>query len=205
MQAKLILQKIFSRKKKKSIKLGIFGEVGAGKTTLANLLSKIAIGKEMGSVTGIPHETRKINMAENLLINADGYELNLTLLDTPGITTYVDFREFMKYGLNREESINRAKEAAKGVVEAIKALDKVDIALLVVDSTRMPFDQVNMMLVGNLELKNIPFIIVANKIDREDANPEMVKELFNGRPFVEISALKGINIDKLLEKVAEIA
>ena len=205
MQAKLILKKIFARKKKKSIKLGIFGEVGAGKTTLANLISKLAIGKEIGQVTGIPHETRSVNMVENLSIQDGDFELDLTLLDTPGIATYVDYRDFMKYGLSLEESMVRAKEAAKGVVEALKSLDMVDVALIIVDSTRVPFDQVNMMLVGNLELRKIPFVIVANKIDREDANPQIVKEMFSGKPFVEISALKGINIDKLLDKVVEVA
>ena len=101
--------------------------------------------------------------------------------------------------------MTRAKEAAKGVVEALKSLDMVDVALIIVDSTRVPFDQVNMMLVGNLELRKIPFVVVANKIDREDANPQIVREMFSGKPFVAISALKGLNIDELLDKVVEVA
>ena len=59
---------------------------------------------------------------------------------------------------------------------------------------------------------NVPIIIAVNKIDRPQANPEHVKtELANlgllaedwggDIPFVEISALKGININELLEVI----
>ena len=205
MKARLILKNIISRKKKKSVKLGIFGEVGAGKTTLANLLAEMATGKKIGNVTGVPHETRQVVKIENMKLSVDDFELDLTLMDTPGVATYIDYREFMKYGLSKEESLTRAKEAAKGVIEALKHLDQVDVAIIVVDSTRVPFDQVNMVLVGNLEMRKIPFIVVANKIDREEANPDMVKELFKDKPVVPISALKGINIDKMLEKVVQVA
>ena len=205
MKASLILKNIIARKRRKKVTLGIFGEVGAGKTTLANLLSEMATGRKIGNVTGIPHETRNVVKVENIKLNVDEYELDLTLMDTPGVATYIDYREFMKHGLSKEESLERAREAAKGVIEALKHLDQVDVAIIVVDSTRVPFDQVNMVLVGNLEMRKIPFVIAANKIDRKDANPEMVRELFKDKPVVPISALKRINIENMLERVVQIA
>ncbi|MHA1616034.1 MAG: Era-like GTP-binding protein [Candidatus Njordarchaeales archaeon] len=197
------LRRLLGRVNKRSIRLGIFGEVGAGKTTLANYITKKHLGKEVGSVTGIPHETRRVNTIENLILRIDGKELNFTIIDTPGLSTYIDYREFLKHGLSEEEAIERAKEATKGVIEAIKELDNVDAAIIVIDSTRLPFNQVNMMLIGTLELKKIPFVIAANKIDKPESRPELVKETFQKKVVVPISALTGQNVEQLLEKLTK--
>ncbi len=199
-----LLQKLLRKSKKIHIRIGIFGEVGAGKTTLANYLTRNTIGVEIGTVTGIPHETREIKEIENLVIKYNGKELNMTIVDTPGLATYIDYREFMKHGLTETEAITRAKEATKGVIEALRELDKVDLAIIVVDSTRMPFSQVNMMLVGNLELKGIPTIIAANKIDLPNAKPKIVSEVFSNKPVIPISALTGENVEKLIEEIAKL-
>ncbi len=198
-----LLQKLFGRTESISVRIGIFGEVGAGKTTLVNYITRNYIGVEVGKVTGIPHETREIKEIENVLIRHDGKELNITIVDTPGLATYIDYREFMKYGLSEEEAIERAKEATKGVVEALKEFEKVDVAIIVVDSTKLPFNQINAMLIGNLEIRKIPFIIAANKIDRDDAKPDVIKEIFQNKPVVPISALTGENVDKLIEEIAK--
>ena len=79
----------------------------------------------------------------------------------------VDYREFIEYGLKPAEAQQRAKEATKGVIEAIKWLEKVDAALVVMDSCEDPYTQVNLTILGNLEARNIPMIIVANKIDKK--------------------------------------
>ncbi len=198
-----LLQKLFRKAKKLNARIGVFGEVGAGKTTLVNFITRNNLGIEVGEVTGIPHETRKIREVENINLKVDGVELNISIVDTPGIATYIDYREFMKHGLSEDEAIKRAKEATRGVIEALKEFENVDIAIIVVDSTKMPFNQVNAMLIGNLEMRKIPFVIAANKIDREDAKPEMIKEIFPNKPVVPISALTGENIDKLIEEIAK--
>jgi len=197
-----LLQKILGKTKKISVRIGIFGEVGAGKTTLANYLTKNYIGIEAGKVTGVPHETRRVQEVENVVIRRNGKELHLTIVDTPGLATYIDYREFMKYGLSETEAIQRAKEATKGVIEALRELDNVDVAVVVVDSTKVPFNQINIMLIGNLEIRKIPFVIAANKIDRSDAKPEIFKEVFSNKPVVPISALTGENIDELLDEIS---
>ena len=71
----------------------------------------------------------------------------------------------MKFKLKKKAAQKRAKEATKGVVEAIKWLDDMDAVVVVVDSTQNPYSQVNITIVGNLVAKKIPVLVVANKID----------------------------------------
>jgi small GTP-binding protein len=91
------------------------------------------------------------------------------------------------------------------VIEAIKWLSNVDAVLAVMDASRDPLTQVNITLLGNLEARKIPVIIVANKIDKKNAKPELIREAFPTYPVVEISALKGKNMDSLYEAIAKYA
>jgi len=183
------------------ISLGIYGPPNAGKSTLANHICLEVFGEELSNVSEVPHETREVKKKERAELEVDGKKLNMNLLDMPGITTKVDFKEFKKYGLEEDTSKNRAKEATKGIVEAIKWLDNVDACLVVFDATEDPYTQVNVTIIGNLEAKDIPILIVANKIDLEDADPEAVRDAFPQHPVVEISAKEGRNIDKLYEEI----
>ena len=126
----------------------------------------------------------------------------MNLLDMPGMSVKVDYRDFLDYGMSYEQAQVRAKEATKGIIEAIKFLDKVDAALLVIDSTSDPYSQTNFILLGNIEARNIPVIIVANKIDREDSNSKRIKEIFADYPVVEISALTGENMELLYNAIS---
>ncbi|RLF36245.1 MAG: GTP-binding protein, partial [Thermoplasmata archaeon] len=118
--------------------------------------------------------------------------------DTPGIATKIDYKDFMNtYGLSKEESRLRAKEATEGVIEAIKWLEDIDGVILVMDSTQDPFTQVNVTIIGNLEARNLPILIAANKIDMEDASPATLKSAFPQHPVVPISALTGYNSETL--------
>jgi GTPase Era involved in 16S rRNA processing len=122
----------------------------------------------------------------------------MDIVDTPGISTKVDFKEFMNtWGLTKEEAKIRAKEATEGVIESIKSLENVDGVLLVMDSTQDPFTQVNVTILGNLEARNLPVLIAANKIDMEDSSPATLKSAFPQHPVVPISALTGYNSDTL--------
>jgi hypothetical protein len=56
---------------------------------------------------------------------------------------------------------------------------------------------------GNLEARKIPVIIVANKIDKRKARPDAIREAFPQYPVVEVSGLKGTNMDKLYEHIAK--
>ncbi len=185
------------------MKIGIYGPPNAGKTTLANRILRDWVGDVMGSVSEIPHETRRARLREGVTIEVDGKSVTIDIVDTPGLATKIDFHDFLKYGLSEEEAKRRAKEATEGVIEAIKWLDDLDGVILVMDATEDPFTQVNITIVGNIEARNLPLIIVANKIDLPNASPARIKAAFPQHTVVPISALKGLNIDTLYRCIAE--
>ncbi|MBD3244491.1 MAG: translation initiation factor IF-2 [Candidatus Moranbacteria bacterium] len=109
----------------------------------------------------------------------------ITFIDTPG-----------------HEAFSQMRSRGAGIA---------DIAILIVaadDGVKPQTKEV----IKNLKKGEVPVIVAINKIDKEDANPEMVKNqlaeaglLLEGRggdiPFVEISAKNNLNIDNLLETV----
>jgi GTP-binding protein Era len=200
---KQIFSNLFSDSEKDDFGIGIYGPPNAGKSTLANQISQDLTGEEMGDVSEIPHETRAVQKKEKVEIESNDQSIQMNLLDMPGISTNVDFKDFTEHGLEEDEAKGRAKEATKGIVEAIKYLDDVDACLVIFDSTEDPYTQVNVTIIGNLEAKDIPILVLANKIDKEGADPERVRDAFPQHPVVEISAKEGTNIDKLYEEIVE--
>jgi translation initiation factor IF-2 len=86
-----------------------------------------------------------------------------------------------------------------------------DIVILIVaaDDSVMPQ---TVEAISHAQAANVPMIIAINKVDKPDANPERIRqqladrgvlvEEWGGRyQSVEISAKKGLGIDKLLEKI----
>jgi small GTP-binding protein len=190
-------------KKKKAVSLGFYGSVNAGKTTLANRISMDWLGREVGTVSEVPHETREIQKVENVKVETNNGALNMNIIDMPGIATQVDFKEFEKFGLGEEEAKQRAKDATKGVIEAIKWLNNVDAVLVVMDSTKDPYTQVNITIIGNLEAREIPMIVIANKIDDKDAAPDSIENAFPQHVVVPISASTGENIEDLYRAIQD--
>ena len=203
-----ILSRIFSKlfRKKKRIVLGIYGPVNSGKTTLANRICMDFVGEKLGTVSRVPHETRSVSVMENVTLRLrSGPSLTMDVVDTPGIATRITYRSFLRYGFKKEEALERAAEAARGVVEAIKSMERVDVALIVLDSTKDPTSQVNWVIAGNLKARGIPYIVVANKIDLPYSRPFRVENAFSSDIVVPISALRGDNMDKLYETIMEVA
>jgi len=192
-------------RKKKEISLGFYGPPNAGKTTLANRICKDWTGEEIGKVSKIAHETRTVQFKEEVEIKYKEKELKFKLVDTPGIATKIDYEDFMKSKMKKKAAQKRAKEATKGVIEAIKWLDDMDAVVVVVDSTENPYSQVNITIVGNLVAKNIPVLVVANKIDLKKADLKKVEAAFPEYDVVGISAKKGKNLDEFYESVFRLA
>ena len=184
-------------KKKKHVKLGLYGPPNAGKTTLANKICQDWLGEDMGTVSNIPHETREIQIKEQIHIKSkdNSKELSFNLVDTPGIATRIDYEDFMKAGMKEKDAKKRAREATKGVVDAIKWLDEMDAVTIVLDATKDPYSQVNITIVGNLAARNIPVLIAGNKVDLKKADLKRVQAAFPQYEVVGISAKYGKNIE----------
>jgi len=199
--------RIFSSifKGKRDLAIGFYGPPNAGKTSLANRICKDWTGEEIGKVSRVPHETRNIQFKEKVDIEYKGKKLTFKLVDTPGIATKIDYEDFLKYGMGKKESQERAKEATHGVIEAIKWLEDMDAVVVVVDSTQNPYSQVNITIIGNLVARNIPVLIVANKVDLRKSDIKKVESAFPEYDVVGISARFGKNMEEFYESLFNLA
>lgn len=196
-----LVRRIF--RKKKDMKIGLYGPVNSGKTTLANRICKDWIGEEMGVASSVPHETREVQTKEKVTVRSDGKSLRFNLVDTPGIATKIDFEDFVKHGIKKGDAKNRAKEATRGVIEAIKWLDNMDLVLVVLDSRKNPLNQVNITILGNLDARDIPVIIVSNKIDLKNSDTTKVRNSFQGYDVIGVSAKNGEMMNELYKRILE--
>jgi len=192
-------------RKKRHIKLGLYGPPNGGKTTLANRICQDWLGEEMGSVSNVAHETREIQIKEQINIKKGSKELSFNLVDTPGIATKIDYEEFIKSGMKVKEAKKRAKEATKGVIDSIKWLDEMDTVIVVLDATKDPYTQVNITIIGNLAARDIPVLIVANKVDLKKTSIKKVQAAFPQYEVVGVSAKYGNNIDEFYEALFTLA
>lgn len=193
----------FNREKK--ISLGFYGPPNSGKTSLANRICKDWTGEEIGTVSRMPHETRHIQFKEEVEIKYKGRTIKFKLFDTPGIATKIDYEDFMKMKMKKNQAQKRAKEATQGVVESIKWLDDMEAVIVVLDATENPYSQVNITIVGNLVARKIPVLIVANKIDLRKADIKKIEAAFPEFDVVGISAKFGKNMDEFYESVFKLA
>lgn len=204
---KKFVKKVFKDffRKRKSLKMGLYGPPNGGKTTLANRICLDWLGEEMGLVSNIEHETREVQVKERITVKKDNKELAFSLVDTPGIATKIDYEDFMRKGMRAAEAKRRAKEATKGVIDAIKWLDNMDVVIVVLDSTKDPYSQVNITIIGNLAAREIPVLIVGNKTDLKRSDIKKIKSAFPQYEVVGISAKKGTNIENFYEELFNIA
>jgi GTPase len=193
-------------KKKKHIKLGLYGPPNGGKTTLANRICLDWLGEEMGTVSSMAHETREIQIKEQITIKSkNNRQLSFNLVDTPGIATKIDYEDFVKTGMKETDAKKRAKEATKGIIDSIKWLDEMDLVIIVLDATQDPFSQVNITIIGNLQARNIPVLIVGNKVDLKKANLKRIQEAFPQYPVIGISAKYGQKVEEFYDAVFDLA
>jgi len=191
--------------KKRQSRIGIYGPPNAGKTTLSNRIVRDWTGDALGPVSEIPHETRRARRKEGITIsNQNGNTVTIDIVDTPGVTTKIDYQEFLEYGMEKDDAVKRAREATEGVAEAMHWLrEDIDGVIYMLDATLDPFTQVNIMLVGIIESRDLPVIIVANKIDLPDASASAIKKAFPQHPVIPVSGLEGNNMEELYEKMLE--
>ncbi len=177
----------------------------AHNTTIANKICQDWLGEDLGVVSNIPHETREIQIKEEVKVESKGKTLTFNIVDTPGIATKIDYEDFMRAGLKEKEAKKRAKEATKGVIDSIKWLDEMDSVLVVLDSTKDPYSQVNVTILGNLAARDIPVLIVANKTDLKKSSIKRIQSAFPQYDVVGISAKYGDNVDQFYEALFDLA
>ena len=168
------------------IHIGFFGLRNAGKSSLVNAFTnqEIALVSDVkGTTTDAVKKSMEILPLGPCLI-----------IDTPGID-------------------DEGELGIKRVEVAKRILEEVDIAILVVDSSKM-IDENNIFNVENnlsaleLELiksfedKDIPYIIVFNKVDTIDLNNIKVNKDTIKDNYIFVSSTKKINIVQLREKVS---
>ncbi|CAL9145371.1 unnamed protein product [Musa hybrid cultivar] len=161
----------------------IMGHVDHGKTTLLDYIRKSrVVASEAGGITqGIG--------AYKVLVPVDGKPQPCVFLDTPGHEAFGAMR-------------------ARGA----RVTDIVIIVVAADDGVRPQTSEA----IAHAKAAGVPIIIAINKIDKDGANPERVlqelssvglmPEIWGGDiPMVQISALKGENVDELLETVMLVA
>jgi GTPase len=192
---------------RKRFRIGLYGPPNGGKTTLANRICKDILNtdEDLGEVSSLPHETRKVLIKEQLSITIKGKTLKFDLIDTPGIATRIDYERFTKAGMSAQEAKQRARDATKGVIESIRWLDNIDIVVIVLDSTKNPYNQVNLTIIGNLEARKIPILIVANKIDLKSSKLAKIESAYPKYSVIGISAKFVKNIDQFYEALIKVA
>lgn len=186
-------------------RIGIYGPPNAGKTTLANRIVRdwTEHGDAVGPESHIPHETRRARRKEDVEIRRNGHTVTIDIVDTPGVATKVDYTEFLDHDMDEEDAVRRSREATEGVAEAMHWLrEDVDGVIYVLDATEDPFTQVNTMLVGIIESQDLPALILANKIDLDEANADRIRNAFPQHETVPSSALEGDNIDEVYDNIA---
>jgi small GTP-binding protein len=185
-------------------RIGIYGPPNVGKTTLANRIARDWTGDAVGPESHIPHETRRARRKENVEIERDGTTVTIDIVDTPGVTTKVDYTEFIEHDMEKDDAVRRSREATEGVAEAMHWLrEDVDGVIYVLDSTKDPISQVNTMLIGIIESQNLPVLIFANKTDLEESNVQRIVNAYPQHDVVPLSALEGDNIDEVYDEIAD--
>ena len=197
-----VTDRLFASEEPKRI--GIYGPPNAGKTTLANRIARDWTGDAIGPESHVPHETRRARRKEDVEIERNGKSVSIDIVDTPGVTTKVDYKEFLDHDMEKDDAIRRSREATEGVAEAMHWLrEDVDGVIYVLDSSTDPFTQVNTMLIGIIESRELPVLIFANKTDLEDSDVQRVADAFPDHETVPLSALEGNNMDEVYDKIAE--
>jgi len=198
-----VLHRLFNRK---HVKIGIYGPPNAGKTTLATRIARDWGMSIEGKISPIPHETRSAEQIRNVeIIAGNGNSITIDIVDTPGVTTKVDYLEFVEYGILGDEAMTRAREATEGVAEAMHWLrEDINGVIYMMDATVDPFVQVNIMMLGIIESRNLPVLIAANKIDLPDASPQVIMRAFPQHPVVAISCREELQIYDLYDEIVRV-
>lgn len=177
-----------------SKRVGIYGVPNVGKTTFINRIARDYGLTKVGLSSEVPHETTDLQELEDITIRTAEDEVTLDIVDTPGVKSTVDRSEFAEFDITGEDAFRRENQAAEGVATAVEAVRNVDGVVLMFDATRDPTEDSVRRLVELVEEEQLPILMLANKIDDDDAEPRRVKDAYPRHEVVELSALEGYNM-----------
>jgi hypothetical protein len=184
--------------------IGLYGPPNAGKTTLANCIAADWADVTVGEASEVPHETQRAQRAEGIEIDHEAGSVTVSVVDTPGVATEVDHAAFFDHGLDEADAQERARGATRGIGESMRVLrEEVGGVIYVLDATTDPRAQVNDMLLGIVENQGLPLVVVANKVDHDDADADAVVDAFPHHDVVPVSGLTGENTEALYTAIAE--
>ncbi len=168
------------------VKVAIIGKPNVGKSSLVNRMS----GEERAIVSDIAGTTR--DATDTVVENAHG---RYVLIDTAGI------RRKSKV----EEEIERYS-----VLRAYMAVDRADVAVIVIDAT-VGFTEQDSKVAGYAHEQGKGCVVAVNKWDAVEKTDKTMQEyqkdleekfsFMSYVPFVFISALTGQRVDKLFEMI----
>jgi signal recognition particle receptor subunit beta len=81
----------------------------------------------------------------------------------------------------------------------------MDSVVIVLDATQDPYSQVNVTIIGNLQARDIPVLIAANKVDLKKASLEAIQAAFPQYKVIGLSAKYGKNIEDFYEELFKFA
>jgi GTP-binding protein len=170
-----------------AMKVAIVGRPNVGKSTLLNAI----VGKERAIVDEAPGTTRD---AIDTLLDIDGR--SVLLIDTAGI------RRRGKLGVGVERY---------GVIRALRAIDRADIALLVIDATE-PLTAQDTHIAGYIQQAAKGIVVVINKWDLAGNKSETeynryIRSQLKFMPYAPIlyvSAKLGEGVNKVMPEASEV-
>ncbi|MBQ9950941.1 MAG: ribosome biogenesis GTPase Der, partial [Clostridia bacterium] len=171
-----------------AIQIAVAGKPNVGKSSLVNRL----LGEERVMVSDIAGTTR--DAIDTRFTAADGKDY--ILIDTAGI--------------RRKRAIEYQSLERFSIVRALAAIDRCDVALMVIDATKGVTEQ-DTKIAGYIDEKGKAAIIVINKWDAIEKETKTMNEyiakvreelkFMQYAPILFISALTGQRTDKVLETV----
>ena len=81
----------------------------------------------------------------------------------------------------------------------------MDLVVIVLDATENPYNQVNITIIGNLAARNIPVLVVGNKIDKRKSDLKKIEAAFPEYDVIGISAKYGKNLEEFYESIFKLA